>query len=288
MTRTVEVSVVIPCRNAAEHIGELFDSLAQQDFQGHWEVVVADNGSTDESLAIARRYSHQIPLRTCEAHGKASSAAARKTGVLEATGGKLLFVDADDALAPGYVRHMCAALDIHDCVAGRIDAETLNPGWLRSAHGDPWQTDDVWVAYRFLPSAGPAVGVRRELYDQVGGHDEAFSTAYDIALSWAIQLSGRQIGFVKEAIYRYRFRSTWRGLFRQTLEWGREDVHLYTRFRAAGMPGRLRQESIGEWLTVGRLLLRAGERRARPELAVALGACVGRLAGSLRYRVMYL
>ena len=58
------VSVVVVMRNAAATIGEQLEALSRQDYAGPWEVVLADNGSTDDSVAVARQWEDRLPLRT--------------------------------------------------------------------------------------------------------------------------------------------------------------------------------------------------------------------------------
>ena len=53
---SVELSVVIPVHNAAAELSHLLDSLVAQDYPGDWEVVIADNGSTDGSRDVVGEY----------------------------------------------------------------------------------------------------------------------------------------------------------------------------------------------------------------------------------------
>src|SRR5205823_4417550 len=91
------VSVVIPCFNAGETIAVAVDSvLAQTD--AHFDILVIDDGSTDGSLEITRRFEQQVRVLTGSNRG---ASAARNRGIADTTSEWLLFLDADDLLLPG-------------------------------------------------------------------------------------------------------------------------------------------------------------------------------------------
>jgi glycosyltransferase involved in cell wall biosynthesis len=284
----VQISVIVPCRNAGPHFRPLLESLVSQVVAERAEIIVVDNGSTDGSRAIAESVAGLIPVRVVDAPQPANAAHARNVGVSAASGDKLFFVDADDEIAPGYLQAMSAALERHDFVTSRVDSETLNAAWVRAAHGTPWQAEGVDRFFHFMPGAGINVGVRRALFDAVGGFPEEFSGSQDIAFSWRVQLVGTPIRFVPEALYRYRYRATLGGLFRQARNWGASNVLLYRQFRPAGMPARSLREAAREWRDVLTGLARARSRTALAPLVVRLGYCVGRAIGSVRYHCRYL
>jgi glycosyltransferase involved in cell wall biosynthesis len=282
------VSVIVPCRNGARYIADVFDALNQQDFRGRWEVIFVDNGSTDGSGAMAAGHAADLDLKVVVANARANVCYARNAGVRAAAGDKLLFLDVDDRIDAHYISAMASALDSHDFVTSRVDSATLNPEWVRSAHGPPWQADGIMVFFDFLPAAGVNIGLRRALYEALGGFDEEFSASEDIALSWKAQLlHGTNIHFVTDAVYLYRNRDSLPALYRQSRTWGFSNTLLYRRFRDYGMPGRSLKIAAREWLEVMRLLYRARNRTMLAPAVVRLGYSVGRLGGSLRHRVVY-
>jgi transposase len=153
----VEVSVVIPFRNAAPHFRHQLEALAGHDFDGEWEAVVVDNGSSDGSRAIAEEFLERLNLRIVDAADKAGAGYACNTGARLAAGRKLLFVDADDQVAAGYLAAMAAGLDRHDFVTSSFDHRTLNPEWVQNAHGPVWRdpSDPIPSQWGVLPFAGP-------------------------------------------------------------------------------------------------------------------------------------
>lgn len=282
-------SVVVPVHNAQAFLGDLLQSLVRQDFRGDWEIVAVDNRSTDQSASIAAGFSSTLPIRVVTASDRANPAYARNAGVRAARGDKLLFIDADDVVNEGYVREMACALDDSPYVTSRVDSRTLNPEWVRTAHGNPWQANGVDVFFDFLPAAGANIGIRRSLFDTLGGFSERFSWAEDLALSWRAQLTaGVPPRFVEPAVYLYRYRTTYWRLFIQGIGWGEDSVLLYLTFGAQGMPGRSATTGAREWAQVlgGMLFFPNAQRRA--QLLARLGLCVGRLKGAMQYRVLYL
>jgi glycosyltransferase involved in cell wall biosynthesis len=280
------VSVIVPFRNAEQHVEALLRSLVAQDYRGTWQLVAVDNGSKDRSRVLIERFSQSLNLTIVDGSARANLAHARNVGARAGAGDKLLFVDADDEVEHEYVSAMSRALDCHQLVTSRVDSTTLNAEWVRDAHGPPWQESGIGVFLEFLPAAGANIGIRRALFEQLGGFSEKFNGAEDLAFSWKAQLdAGVEPQFVGDAVYRYRYRDSYASLFRQSVNWGRGHVALYRGFRHAGMPRRTLRAAAGEWADV--LWGIACSSATRPALVVRLGYCMGRLAGSVRYGVQY-
>jgi GT2 family glycosyltransferase len=132
------------------------------------------------------------------------------------------------------------------------------------------------------------VGIRRTLFERLGGFPEAFAESADIAFSWNACLAGAVIHFVPDALYRYRHRQTLRALLRQSANWGRDTVQLFRHYRDRGMPARSLAIAWQEWCAVTSGLLRAGDRTRSAQYIFRLGYCLGRIHGTILYRVMYL
>jgi glycosyltransferase involved in cell wall biosynthesis len=284
------VSVILPCHNAADCIETMLSSLVAQDFAGPWEVVILDNGSTDDTVAVARRFADRLPLVFAHAAERFSTGYGRNMGVKASRGEHLVFVDADDAVSPGYVTAMSAALERHPFVTSSLDIASLNPvEWVRDAHGPPWQgSDGPLVFFGFLPGAGPNVGFQRALFEALGGAPED-RVADDVTLSWDAQLlGGARIHLVREAVYQYRHRDSLGGLFRQAVNWGRSNPLLYKRFRELGMTRRPVRAALADWRRVARQLAGARDRTALAQGVVRAGLMLGQLRGSIRARTLYL
>ena len=93
------LSIVVPIYNVAPYLDECLASIARQT-RTELEVIMVDDGSTDDSAAIAARFAGTDPRFTLLRKANAGLGAARNTGLEHATGEYLMFVDSDDSLAP--------------------------------------------------------------------------------------------------------------------------------------------------------------------------------------------
>ena len=104
------ISVIVPVYNVEAYLETCLESLAQQSVSD-LEVVMVDDGSTDESAAIAERYVERDPRFKLVRQRNAGLGAARNTGVPHATGDLLAFVDSDDVVPRHAYELLRGALD---------------------------------------------------------------------------------------------------------------------------------------------------------------------------------
>lgn len=135
-----ELSVVVCVLDGEPWIGRQLDALrGQHDPGAPWEVVVADNGSTDGTVELvqAEAMDFPVPLRVVDASDLRSVGHARNVGALAARGALLAFCDCDDVVAQDWVREARAALAEAHVAMGLIrelkdpidpDARIVNPG----------------------------------------------------------------------------------------------------------------------------------------------------------------
>lgn len=285
----VDVSVVMACRNGEALIGRQLEALAQQDFAEPWELVVADNGSTDGTAAVLAAYAERLPrLRVVDASDVAGAAHARNAGVAAATGSRIVFCDHDDEVAPDWLRAMARALDEHALVTATLDTARLNPAWVRTAEDRQalHDTDPPFLPYAY----SAALGVRRDLHLAIGGYDEDFRRACeDRDYCYRLQLRGERLVVSPDAVVFYRLRDDLRGIFGQQRAYAYGNVQLYVKYRDAGMRKPSQVRALRTWLLLlPRLVLSWRSQRARAQWAQRAGWKVGRLQGSLRYRVLAL
>src|ERR687898_2206392 len=120
------VTVVIPCYNQAHFLGEAIESVLSQSYP-NFEIIVVDDGSTDNTSEVASRY-EGVRLVRQENRGLAG---ARNTGIKHSEGEYLVFLDADDRLLPEALAVGLGCFEAHpECalVAGHarfIDVEGL-------------------------------------------------------------------------------------------------------------------------------------------------------------------
>src|SRR4051812_13236272 len=98
----VDVSVVIPCRNGAPFLRNQLDALLSQRTNAAFEVIVADNGSTDDTVDVIRSYDDPR-VQLADAAGRIGANFARNVGVAVSRGEVILLTDADDLVQGGWI-----------------------------------------------------------------------------------------------------------------------------------------------------------------------------------------
>lgn len=284
------VSVIIPVRDAVSTLDGQLTALADQDYPGRWEVVVADNGSTDRSRELARGWEAMLPnLRVVDASARRGSAFARNRGVAAAGGEFLAFCEADDEVDRGWLSALVDAAPAGGMVGGFIDIAALNDDVTRAWRPVHPPEDCLPTHLRFLPTAiGANCGIWRSVLDDVGGWNEGYRAQTDAELSWRVQLASYRLGFAPDAVVRYRFRASLRALARQGFRSGVAEAQLYHDFRARGLrrdrPARILRTWV--WLVlVLPKLVRSRERRGKWMERLAQRS--GRLVGSVRHCVVF-
>jgi glycosyltransferase involved in cell wall biosynthesis len=265
----------------------MLESLVGQSLDCPWEVVIADNGSTDDSLAICNAFIGRLPMVTVDATDRPGQAHARNVGARTAKGNKLLFLDQDDVPATGYLPAMSKALDDHPFVAGVLEHNQLNADWAVRARGSA-------VSPRprpgILPWAyGCVLGIRRTCFDTVSGFDESLPCAEDVDLCWRVgRCAETELQFVPDAVLHYRLKTSYAALFRQGMLYGRGGAALYRRWRSHGMERRSVLQVLRSWAAIGWSLATSREAGARGEAWFLAGQRLGCLVGSFKEHVVFL
>jgi glycosyltransferase involved in cell wall biosynthesis len=284
------VSVVIPAYNAAAHLAAQLEALAAQTYDGAWEVVVADNGSTDATASLALEPRAGLDVRVVDASARKGANAARNAGANAAKGDLLVFCDGDDVAEPAWLAALVEAAGGADAVGGRLDDATLNPPIVRGWR-EPLQSQELPTSWDFLPYALAAnCGVWRHAFERLGGFDEAFRYGSDdVDFFWRLQLAGFHLVFAPGAVVQYRYRTSLRDLAKQHFAYGKSEPQRFRKFRAQGAAARpigtVARELAG---LAGRApaMLRAPEQRGAWIRMASLRA--GRVVGSVRWRAVYL
>jgi glycosyltransferase involved in cell wall biosynthesis len=168
----VSISIVIPCFNAAATIGEAIASVLAQGGRGS-EILVVDDGSSDDSLTVARGFGPGVRVVTGPNRGVS---AARNRGIAETGGEWIIFLDADDFLLPETLARRSATAaardvdvvicDWQDLVA---DGKSLVEGPVRSVDLEKLAADSEATSAAHLWAASAALMYRRSLVDKIGG-----------------------------------------------------------------------------------------------------------------------
>lgn len=289
--RPIGLSVVIACFNAAATLREQLEALVDQTSVEPWELIIADNGSTDRTLEVVEEFRGRIAhLRVVAASDRRGASHARNVGVAAARGSLVAFCDADDVVSAGWVSAIERALAQNDLVASRFDGDRLNSRETLEVRQCPQQDGLMSFRYApFLPFAGACgLGVRRSLFEALEGFDEQLLNGEDIDFCWRAQLGGAELRFVPDAVVHIRLRSEPRELYRQTVNYGLWTVPLYQRYQVHGMPRIPWHRGARSWL---RLLLRSPRlirRSTRTKWLKEFAYRWGLLKGSIRWRTLAL
>ena len=283
------ISVVIPLFNDAQTLPHTLDGLRAQDYEGDWEVVIADNGSTDAGAEIAERWlREQSRGLVVHAAERRTAGHARNVAAGHARGEFLAFTDADDVPQPGWLTGLAEAAAEGDLVAGAVEVGGINDERSRRWHAlDP--RERALKADRFLLYAsGTNTGVWRDVFERLGGYEEDAVAGEDKEFSWRAQVASFRLVVAPLAVVQYRLRPRVGLLARQHFYYGTTGPRLYRRFRDHGMPRRRPAETLRTWawiLCTWPAAAFSDRFRGRWALEAAL-AC-GRVASSMRNRVLY-
>jgi glycosyltransferase involved in cell wall biosynthesis len=197
-------SVVIPVRNRRDSVAMSIQSAfaAAKGANVAVEIIVVDDGSTDESAAVARSAGATVVTHP-ESRG---AAAARNTGARAARGAVLGFLDSDDTWSPNLLSVLVPVLE-HGTAAfvfGR--AVIKEDGRSDRAHGLASRGvvtlgDPRTVLTPVNPVPASATLINREAFEAVGGYNEAVRISEDLDLWVRLLVSGTAVGvptFVSE------------------------------------------------------------------------------------------
>ena len=126
----LRVSIIVPVHNAEKTLDACVKSIIEQDYR-NIECLLVENGSTDESIQVCRRYSDSKDGVRLLVSPRAGVSHARNLGLSEATGDIIGFCDADDLLEPGAIREVVNAFQENKDIVGVIGA--FNVGYMTDA-----------------------------------------------------------------------------------------------------------------------------------------------------------
>ena len=197
----IQVSIIIPCYNGSRFLQSTLESAAGQS-RAALEILVIDDGSTDDSAAIAERFGS--PVRVIRQSNQGESA-ARNRGMREAKGTHVLFLDADDLLAVDSLKQLTAALE------GRPHAIALMGCAFFSSDPDSHELVKNMEFDHFYPDIiesnfGPPLGwlVPIDLVRRAGGFCETLRWFEDWDLWWRVGLDEPELIPVPYIGARYR------------------------------------------------------------------------------------
>jgi glycosyltransferase involved in cell wall biosynthesis len=214
------VSVILPTLNAERWIPDQLAALAAQRYPDEWELIVADNGSTDNtrSVALSSRSGFQR-FGLIDASGVRRPAHARNEGARAASGDLLLFTDADDIVCPDWIAYLSDGLRDSPIVTGPV--EHFVGGRTAPVH-DAQRPRERLRAGPFDLLCGCNLGITRESFFELGGFDETLPFGWsDLDIGVRANLRGIPIAWVEQAIVLRRRPSSMRAMWKKEFTYGR-------------------------------------------------------------------
>jgi glycosyltransferase involved in cell wall biosynthesis len=199
------VSVIIPNYNYGRFLSDAIQSALGQSYP-NLEVIVVDDGSTDNSAEIAGRFGTQIKLIE---QPNAGVSAARNRGISESQGALVAFLDSDDMWLPTKIEKQVRAFD-EDPQIGLVHCgyvELYEDGSFGRTHLDGLSGHVALELLRYqrpvILGGGSATVVKRSVCRDVGGFDPNVSPAEDWEFYYRCS-KNTKVGFIKEPLVKYR------------------------------------------------------------------------------------
>lgn len=217
-----KLSIITPCYNAEKFIGKTIESIVNQTFTD-WELIVVDDGSTDESADVIKSYGEKEPRIRLIKQSNGGGCNARNNGfkACSVESQYLLFFDADDEVEPQMLEVMVKYLDSHStvgmvyCDCWYIDADdrVLETPEHRRFIPDGFRIRELSYETPETPLIAVACGgglyesccvMRRSIYEKTSGWDELLglgAEGNDLFTQFALF---SEVHFVPQKLYKYR------------------------------------------------------------------------------------
>lgn len=200
------VTAVIPNYNYSRYLADAVGSALNQTYE-NLEVIVVDDGSTDDSLKVLEQFSDRIKVI---AQQNAGVSAARNNGVAAGAGEYLAFLDADDVWHPEKIKKQVERfasepslgmvhVGVRDIDADGRELRTL----LDGMQGDV--APELLISDRpVILGGGSGIMITRRIFDDVGGFDQRLSTCADWDIFYQMGLRSK-VAFIPYVLLDYRF-----------------------------------------------------------------------------------
>ena len=209
--RPVRASVVIPARNSEGTIARVITACLEQDLGAErFEVVVVDDGSSDDTWRILKEYASRGEILALR-QPNLGAAAARNAGTRASSGEILVFCDADIIVPPNWLRRLVDAasgpeVGLVGCVYAPAEALPL----ITSCTHEEIRRRQIRGPDAPLHIGSFTMALRRSLFESVGGFDVEFIRAQDTELSYRVAETGYRSCLLKDLGVRHEHTRTLR------------------------------------------------------------------------------
>lgn len=199
------ISIIIPVYNKAEYVEDCIQSVVSQDFD-NFEVIVVEDGSTDNSAEICDRLADEYPNVTVLHPENGGVTAARRIGFERSKGEFITFVDADDKMLPGALRRLYD--EILATGADEVVARYINQHDELRGHEGGQYMEPAWMTRQLLSARADfcvlwAVLFRRELLEGCLDTPRLIRSGEDILMQIECLRKNPRVWFSDEVVYMY-------------------------------------------------------------------------------------
>lgn len=234
--KNLSYSFVIPVYNRPDELDELLESLTQQKATPNFEVVVVEDGSSENAAKVVEKYRNKLNIKYLDKENTGAGL-SRNFGMKNASGNYFIILDSDVILPPTYLQAVDSALQQNytDAFGGPDDAHKsfsalqkainfsmtsfLTTGGLR---GGKHQLSKYQArSYN--------MGLSKKAFQKTGGYSDR-KIGEDIALSQRLWQEGFDSQYIDEAVVYHKRRSTMAAFFKQVYRFGKERPKLNREF----------------------------------------------------------
>jgi glycosyltransferase involved in cell wall biosynthesis len=223
----MKFSIIVPCYNAEQYLSTMIESIQAQTYQ-NYELIIIDDGSTDNSLKVAFQYAQTNPLiKVIAQENSGKPSIARNVGIKVASGDILTFLDADDIyhsdrlalLAQGFNQCNDCSVIIHDYIRVNERGEEFGKPLVQQH----WEKHDLaqffikksplWVAncdiyQAFIESCffvhTSSIAIRLNDYNKENLYFNESLTYYEDITKWCEVVINKQLAYIDKTLSYYR------------------------------------------------------------------------------------
>jgi glycosyltransferase involved in cell wall biosynthesis len=219
------VSVIIPVYNDPDGLTDTVTSLIKQDYDpGQYEIIIADNGSDDDTLSRAQHFRRQYQgrVKVVVENAIQSSYAARNRGIDAAKGDLLCFIDTDMTVKSGYISELAALFHEHDpdyvgCKVRLFSKEKTASALYNILTG--FKVKSMMERIHYAPTC--CLTVKKEVFRKIGMFDERLKSGGDHMFGLKAYKAGLKFYYADRIIMYHPARATLKSLLKKAVRIGR-------------------------------------------------------------------
>lgn len=211
-TGSVAVSIIVPIYNVEQYVDRCLESLTNQTCSCNYEIVVVNDGTKDNSMEIVNRYAAEFDFIKIINQENAGLSAARNTGIANAIGEYIAFVDSDDYVSPDYIKLLYGSATEHNS-----DVVCCNYRNIVNENGGgvgnfPRHSCGVYSGERILKEVLQDITVRSYVWNKLyrrsifEGNGIRFPLGVnfeDLAVMPQVFYYAEKVSFIPQALYNY-------------------------------------------------------------------------------------